>query len=49
MTQVWVRFDPSTDEAVLEDEHGNEPGDDLLVERDGRFILIGPIDLKEGA
>lgn len=50
MVDAWVRFDIGTDEAVLEDEHGNELGGEVLrVERDGRFLLIGPIALKEAS
>lgn len=45
--QIWVRWDPTTEEAVIEDEVGQEYTNRLMVDRDGAFYLIGPIEIED--
>jgi hypothetical protein len=46
--RVWIRWDPTREEAVVEEESGSElsfyPID---IQRDGAFYLIGPLDLED--
>jgi len=46
MPQVWIRFDPTTEEVILEDEAGNDTGP-VEMERDGAFYLFGPVEVPE--
>lgn len=44
--KVWIRWDPTTEDAALETEGGDDLDPDFLtVQRDGAFYLIGPLDL----
>jgi hypothetical protein len=46
--RVWVRFDPNTEEAALEDEIGSELGTGIVeVQRDAGFYLIGPLEVED--
>lgn len=45
--KVWLRWDPTTEEAFVEDEAGNESALPLDIQRDGAFYLIGPIEVAE--
>lgn len=47
MKRIWVRWDPTTEEAVAEDETGNTIDVELEVERDGAFYLVGPLDVED--
>jgi hypothetical protein len=44
---VWLRWDPTTEVAALEDENGNDGPVDVDVQRDGAFYLIGPLDIED--
>jgi hypothetical protein len=44
--RVWVRYNPATEEVMLEDEAGNEVGA-VELQRDGVFYLIGPLEVVD--
>ncbi len=46
--RVYIRYDFLLDEAVLEDELGNELGEAVEITRDGGMMLFGPLEVNPG-
>lgn len=46
---VWLRWDPTNEDVTVEDEHGNELPLEAVLQREGAFYLIGPLEIADPA